>query len=434
VSSLVVGGRWAALAVLAFLITACGGGSAHNTPVAQKTESTTEPKPAATRAPNDTAQLTKLVEDRAKALELGDAESYAATATGSQAAKDKRAAAAVKELPILSITMTAEGTEITGKRATMRVNMSYSFKDIETEYHKVSKLEAVKTPDGWKVARDEPAAGAYAPWEYRRYKARTSEHFLALAPAGMKVGSLMTDLEQGRARMKRGLPGVKAPAKLLVIVTRNSKDTKALTKDYRTLRSLVAVAEAQVAIDGPAKKVSAVSGQRVFILWRSYGKSSTDQRRTTVAHELVHAALVKRSGGRIPVWLSEGIAMYVSGDQQAGDAGALLSGAQLRDTSKQDAAEDALSLTKLAKPTSLERMSAIPLAFAYSYASAAAYAIADKYGAKALLRLYSGFNSQKYKGPAGRNLSDKVVRGTLNTSLKSLEDDINAYARARSEF
>ena len=79
-------------------------------------------------------------------------------------------------------------------------------------------------------------------------------------------------------------------------------------------------------------------------------------------------------------------------------------------------------------------MAAIPVAFAYSYASAAAYAIADKYGPKALLRLYTGFNSQKYKGPAGRSLSDKVVRGTLNTSLKSLEDDVNAYARARSEF
>ena len=153
-----------------------------------------------------------------------------------------------------------------------------------------------------------------------------------------------------------------------------------------------------------------------------------------MAHELVHAALVKRSGGRIPAWLSEGIAMYASGDEQAGDAGALLSGAQLRDTSKQEATENALSLTKLAKPTSLDRMSAIPLAFAYAYASAAAYAIADKYGPKALLRLYSGFNSQKYKGPAGRNLSDKVVRGTLKTSLKSLEEDIDAYARARSEF
>ena len=131
--------------------------------------------------------------------------------------------------------MAAEGTEITGDRATMRVNMIYSFEDIDTEYVKTSRMNAVKTPEGWRVERDRPSAGALAPWEYRRYKARASPHFLALAPANLKVGSLMTDLEKGRARMKRGLPGVKAPAKLLVIVTRNSKDTKALTKDYRTL-------------------------------------------------------------------------------------------------------------------------------------------------------------------------------------------------------
>ena len=69
-----------------------------------------------------------------------------------------------------------------------------------------------------------------------------------------------------------------------------------------------------------------------------------------IAHELVHAALVKRAGGRVPAWLSEGIAMYASGDKRAGDAGALLSGGQLKDSSKQGAAENALSLTKLAKP------------------------------------------------------------------------------------
>ena len=37
-------------------------------------------------------------------------------------------------------------------------------------------------------------------------------------------------------------------------------------------------------------------------------------------------------------WLVEGIAMYASGDQRAGDAGALLSGARLKDASAQPAA------------------------------------------------------------------------------------------------
>jgi hypothetical protein len=425
------------LVASALLFTACGSGSAHNTPVAQQTESTTKPRSTATpaRALNDTTQLTRLVEERAKALELADPESYSATAVGAQIARDKRAAANAQELPIESVAMEAEGTEINGNKATMRVNMIYTFEGIDTEYVKTSRMNATKTPEGWRIERDRPSAGALAPWEYRRYKARTSEHFLALAPSSVKVGSLMTDLEKGRARMKRGLPGVKAPSKLLVIVARNSKDTRALTKDYHTLSALVAVAEAQVAINGPARKVSAVAGQRVFVLWRSYGNRSAGERRTVIAHELVHAALAKRSGGRVPAWLSEGIAMYASGDERMGEAGAVLSGARLRDTSQQDDVERVLSLSKLSRPTSLDRLGAIPLTFAYSYAAAAAYAIAENYGgAKTLLKLYSAFNSEKHKGAPGRKLNEKVVRKTLDTSLSALEDDIDAYARANSSL
>ena len=80
-------------------------------------------------------------------------------------------------------------------------------------------------------------------------------------------------------------------------------------------------------------------------------------------------------------------------------------------------------------------MSAIPLTFAYSYSSAAAYAIAAKHGgAKALLRLYSGFNSEKIKGKPGRKLTDRVMRKTLHTSLSSVENDVKSYARSNSVY
>ena len=69
-------------------------------------------------------------------------------------------------------------------------------------------MTAQKTPEGWRVSNDRPSAGALAPWEYKTYKARTSTHFLALAPKSMKVGGLMTDLEKGlrpdEARAARG--------------------------------------------------------------------------------------------------------------------------------------------------------------------------------------------------------------------------------------
>ena len=49
---------------------------------------------------------------------------------------------------------------------------------------------------------------------------------------------------------------------------------------------------------GPAKRISRLDGQRVFVLWRSYGNRSATERQKVVAHELVHVALVNRTSGR----------------------------------------------------------------------------------------------------------------------------------------
>jgi hypothetical protein len=433
VTSLFDGSRWAALTVAVLLLTACGGHASSTTPPAtQKSES--KPKPAPTRPPNDTAQLNRLLTARAQAIQTGDVAALVKTATGAQVAKDQRAGAAAKALPISKVQMTAQGTEVDGDRATLRVDMVYAFDKIDTAYLKTSRMTALRTPAGWRIQNDRPSAGTLAPWELTRYKARTSKHFLALAPGSLKVGSLMSDLEKGRARMSHALPGVKPPEHVLVIVARNGDDTRALTKDMRTLRSLVAVAEAQVSTHGPAQRVDAISGQRVFVMWRSYGYRSSDERQMVIAHELTHHALARRTSGRTPPWLTEGIAMYASGDKRASDAGALLSGGRLKDASKQGAAENALSLAKLAKPTALDRMPSVPLAFAYSYASAAAYTIVQKHGKGALLRLFTAFNSEKIRGKPGRKLSDTVVRRTLKTSLKGLEAEINAYARTNTSY
>src|SRR4051794_2015878 len=315
--------RWSAPLVAALVITACGGGSASTTQPAKRTSATasTKPKPVATKPPNDSEQLNKLLIVRGSALQSGDAQGFAGTATGAQVAKDTRAIGRTKGLPLGSVRMLARGTEVNGDQATMRVDLIYTFDGIHTEYVKTSRMSAQKTKDGWRIADDRPSNGALAPWEYTTYKAHTSKHFLALTPGTLKPGTLMKDLEKGRDKMKRGLPGVKAPEKTLVIVARTGTDTKALTKNLHTLSAIIAVEESQVRVEGPARQVSNVSGSRVFVLWRSYRHGSAKQRQMVIAHELTHAALVWKTGGRVPAWLVEGIAMYVSGDKRGGEAG-----------------------------------------------------------------------------------------------------------------
>ena len=281
--------------------------------------------------------------------------------------------------------------------------MVYSFEGVDTEYVKTSRMTARKTPDGWRIERDRPSAGALAPWEYTSYKARTSDHFLALAPTSLKVGSLMKDLEKGRERMKRGLPGVKAPARLLVIVARNSKDTKALTKDYRTIRSLVAVAEAQVAIDGPAQRVvvrERSAGLRALALLRQPRRGRTPHGDRARARPLRDGQALRRPR---PGLAERGHRDATPPMTSATATRARCSAAACCGTRpSRSAAERALSLTTLAQAdVAGPHGRRCSLAFAYSYSSAAAFAIADKYGRGALLRLHTAFNSAKIKGRPG---------------------------------
>jgi hypothetical protein len=431
VSSPVAVTRWAVLAALAVALAACGEtGGDTPTPKAQEAAAETKPKPP----PNNSAQLAKLLGTRARALAAGDDQGFLDTSMGAQAKRDKRAIAAAKALPLDTVQLSADAIEIEGRRATVRVSLSYSFEGVETSYHKTSRMTAEKTPEGWRISNDRPSAGTLAPWEFTRYKAHKSRHFLALAPRDLRVGKLMTDLEKGRSRMRRGLPGVKPPERVLVIVARNGRDINALTKNRKSRRSVVAVAESQFATTGAAKRISRVWGERVFVLWRSYRAGSTAERRQVVAHELVHSALAHRTSARTPPWLYEGIALYGSGDNRSGDAGALISGrGVLRNSGEQARAKAAMSLRKLSRPRALEQMSSVGISFAYAYSSSTAYLIARRHGPKALLRLLTAYNSDKNKG-SGHKLADRVVRRTLKTSLKTLEGEVDAYASANSKF
>jgi hypothetical protein len=410
----------------AALVAGCGG---HSRPAAAKTAAP-KAKPSS-RPLSDAEQLRALLEQRAAATRDGDFNMLELTSTGRERRRDRRIAAAAGLLPIGQLTMTPQTTKVDGSRAVLRVQTVYSFSGVRSLFVKYSRLTARRTSHGWRFTGDR-ALGVRAPWELGRYMVRRSPHFLALAPHGLHVPHLMSDLEHGRSEQRRGLPSAKPPARMLVLVTRGTSDARALTRDVRALGSLTAMAEAEVTFHGPARRVSLLSGQRIVVFWRSYGARPTQERRMVIAHELTHAALARRTTGRTPAWLVEGIAMYASGDERAGNAGALLSGARLRDASQQTAVHRVLSLAHLAQPGAMNRLSTIPLAVAYSFSSAAAYAIAARHGRAGLLRLYKAFNDQSIHGRASARLDDRVLRHALHESLRSVQAEAEAFARAHA--
>src|SRR5215210_8198456 len=106
-----------------------------------------------------------------------------------------------------------------------------------------------------------------------------------------------------------------------------------MTTGIRGVATLAAISDSAVREQGPADRVVRVSSQRLLVVWPAFAPLDPDGRRRVVAHELTHAALAARTSGRTPAWLVEGIALYASGDRRWGDAGRLLSGAQLQDRS-----------------------------------------------------------------------------------------------------
>jgi hypothetical protein len=117
-----------------------------------------------------------------------------------------------------------------------------------------------------------------------------------------------------------------------------------------------------------------------------------------VTHELTHAALTGSTSGRTPAWLTEGVALYVSGDRRP--------------------APPNVDLAALAEPDSIARLTGDAQANAYSASSAAAFAIADRFGTERLLTLYDAFNDPKLRGP---RIVDRALRRELGITLAELE-------------
>src|SRR3954453_6268959 len=184
-----------ALVLTSMVVAAAGcGGSAPSRAVGANTP-VSQPMTVASRAPSDGEELRNLLIARAAALPTCDAAKLTGTSTGRrQRARDRRMAAAAKRMPLDGVEMTLRSTDITADRAVLRVVPSYGFDNVESRFFNRSRVTAVKTPQGWRV-RSERAPGAQAPWELGRYVARSSPHFLALAPRGLRVGGLMQDLE-----------------------------------------------------------------------------------------------------------------------------------------------------------------------------------------------------------------------------------------------
>jgi hypothetical protein len=415
----------AVLAVLAALAVAgCGG--RHPAPRAgagRGSDHPAEHRARGDRPPSPAAQIGALLRRRGRALGDGDARAYAATATGEQRRRDRRAARVAAGLGVRRVRLEVRTAAVAGARARVRSVSAWKVRGVPGTFRSERVLRAVRTPGGWRVARVAGRRGR-APWEVAPVRRLDEPHFAILAPRGLDVAAagLPAALAEGYARFAAALPRAPLSRRYLVVVAGDAPQARALTQEIHGVQTLAAISDTTVREGGPAERVRAVLAQRLLVVWPPFAALDPDARRRVIAHELTHLALARSTSGRTPSWLVEGIALYVSGDRRDAEATAVLRGG-----GPQAAAErPALSLRRLSRPGAIGRLSGPRQSGAYAYASAAAFALADAHGRRALLRLYDAFNDPRLRGRPGPALVDRALRRTVGESLAAFEAALRA--------
>jgi hypothetical protein len=389
--------RFAAGLVAVALVAGCGGGGESRPQPSQ-----TPGSPAARPEPSDEAQIADLVLDRAAALEGGDARAYAATATGAQRRRDRAAARRAARLPLTEVTLEARRVGVSGDHATASVSTAYGIEGIRGMFAGGRRVDAIRTRDGWRISGVHGRRGL-PPWEVAAFSARRSSHFVVLAPPAVPVDELLPSLETGYRTM-RELLSRDLRRRYLVVVAGDAAQARALTAGIRGVGALAALSDASVIQEGPAQETARVVSLRLLVVWPAFAGLDPAGRTRVVTHELTHAALTGSTSGRTPAWLSEGVALYVSGDRRLAPPGA--------------------DLASLSQPDAIARLSGQAQSDAYDLSSAAAFAIAERFGHRRLLALYDAFNDRRLRGRPSARLVNRALRRTLGITLAELDDSL----------
>ena len=380
----------ARLAVAVVVFVGCGGGGE---PAPRPSE--TPGTPAERAEPSDRQQIADLFEARAAALEARDPRAYAATGRR----RDREHVRLARRMRLRDVTLVPTDIRVAGDRARVRVESGYRIAGVGGTFEADYRARVVRTRDGWRILREGGARGR-PPWEVDDFRERRSEHFVVLAPPEVPVDELVVALEDGYATMRDLLSSGRLRRRYLVVVAAGAEQARALTTAIRGVETLAALSDTSVIQGGPAEEITRVVSVRVVVVWPPFSALDAEGRIRVVTHELTHAALTGSTSGRTPAWLSEGVALYVSGDRRPPPPGA--------------------DLAALSRPDAIARLSGEAQATAYNASSAAAFAIAERFGTDRLLDLYEAFNDPRLRGRAGPRLVNRALRRVLGITLADL--------------
>ncbi len=336
--------------------------------------------------------------------------------------KDRRTAGKAGELPLRDVGFDVQQLRLNRKRAALTTRFSYRLAGLGGRWSVNRRFNMVNRNGRWLINRE--TGRTAMPWEVARYRLEPTRHFRVLAPTGVdsRAAGLPALLESAYAQVRQRLPRSPLQRRYLVLIAGDARAARRLVPELPGVEGLSAVTDAALRVEGPAQRVSEVVSLRVIVPWSRFTQLSSATRQEVLTHELAHVALARRTSGRTPAWLQEGFALYVSRDDRRA-----LAAAHLATTGTARAARRGLSLSGLARPTSIAQLSHDQLSPAYAYSSAAAFYIADVYGERRLMTLLREFGNPEISGPAGSRLTDRVMRKVLRVSSRRFERGLRTW-------
>lgn len=365
--------------VVACVLAGCGGGAGE--------DDDRGPGPTPTAAPPTPAQLIQRHLDRRADV----------FASGPVA----------RRLGIHDVRYVTGGLKVKGRRASLDVRMDYRVEGVASDFGNARSVRARRGPGGWRVDL-RPAARNVDPWEVADYRRVELPHFVVWTPRGVDVPELA--LEEGYDRLRANLSQVRLRDRYLVVIAADAPAALELTQTIGGVESLTALTDTQVQVEGPALRVTDIKSQRLILVNSRFAQDTLDGQISIVAHELTHAAMAPETSGRVPAWLVEGLAEYVSQDDRRSEADSFRS------------AGIAPTLASLSAPDAIGRLGGDLQSAAYAEASSAAYNIAERYGRDKLLELYAVFGKASLPGARGSTaMVQKAMLRVLGIRLEDLQ-------------
>lgn len=368
-------------------------------------DKTKPPAPTPTpspRPPTDTELIGRLLQQRADALADGRIGAFAATSTRGRLAA--RVGRRVGPLGVRGPRYRIVQVRVKGRTARVDARLAYRVAGVRGDFGSLRTLRAVRDGGEWRLDRALGARNA-EPWELGAYRRVRSEHFVVWTPPG--VDAPVRTLEAGYGRLAAALSEGRLRRRYLVVVARDGMAARRLTRRIAGLESLTALTDTQVSVRGDAQRVTAVRSQRLLVNQTTFGALDPASQEQVITHELTHAALAPVTSGRVPSWLVEGVALYVSGDDRRDFYFSL---------------GTVPTLAGLSAPDAIARLTGDDQRDAYATASAAAHYIADTYGRDKLLELYLAFRRPGLRGERGDpELTNRALKRVLGVSIDELQ-------------